>query len=326
MKISIALALHNGADHIREQLQSILKGTRLPDEWIVVDDASTDGSAAILGDLFAASSVSGVRLLRNEQNIGATRTFVAAVAETTGDMILFCDQDDIWHPEKISMLADLFIQDPSLLLAYHDGDIIDVNGIPDGRTIWGTRRHAHLALGAQRNLMEVAANPDIKGCTMALNGAFARNLFRVSPLNFTEYWGHDHWSALMAWGSGPVKALPERCIKHRLHRSNTSGAMHFNPLSFSQWSRRMKTMRKQAPDHFVQRYVIAKEMANSLAQFHDNDLAIALSRHLTYAERRMRMQGTNIINRLSAARLLWNDGYYGRYANGAWTLLRDVLT
>ncbi len=325
MKVSIVLALHNGAAHLTEQIQSILQGTRMPDEWVVVDDASTDASESIAADLLAQAGCSSVKLLRNAQNIGATRSFVAAVTETTGDVVLFCDQDDIWYRDKVSALCEVFIEDPTLLLAYHDGDIIDVQGVPDGRTIWGTRRHAQLSAGIHRDPMEVAANPDIKGCTMALNGDFARKLLKESPANFPVYWGHDHWCALMAWGSRRVKASPERLIQHRLHAGNTSGDTGFNAFSPSHWRRRLHAMRNQAPDHFVQRYALASLMAKSLSSPYDQGMAEALDKHLCYAERRMQLKGRNILKRMTGAWGLWGEGYYQRYANGAWTLLRDIL-
>jgi glycosyltransferase involved in cell wall biosynthesis len=325
MKVSIALALHNGAAHLDEQLRSILQGSRLPDEWVLVDDASTDGSPDIAMSLLADYRIEQAELLTNEENIGATLSFVKAVGHTTGDVVLFCDQDDIWHSDKISAICNLFKENPALLLAYHDGDIIDAHGVPDERTIWGTRKHAKLSAGDQRERMDVAANPDIKGCTMALNGEFVRKLFIETPASFAEYWGHDHWCALMAWGSGPVTAMPQRLIKHRLHDRNTSGGTSFNALLPSHWRKRLQLMREQAPDHFVQRYALAATALRNHAPMHDTGMAAALDRHLEIARRRMEFKRRNQFRRMIGAFQLWHEGYYQRYANGGWTLLRDIL-
>jgi glycosyltransferase involved in cell wall biosynthesis len=325
MRVSIVLAVHNGSVHLSEQIESILQGSQLPDEWIIVDDASTDQSPTLAKSLLASLGNARVKFLRNEQNIGATRSFVSAVLGSTGDIVLFCDQDDIWHPLKIATVHKAFLADDELVMVYHDGDIIDAHGLPDGRTIWGTRSHALLALGNKRDHMDVAANPDVKGCTMAVKGDLVRHLFRISPPNFAEYWGHDHWSALMAWGSGKVRAIPERLIRHRLHGGNTSAATRFSPLSPEHWSRRLSAMRRQASDHFVQRYQIASSTARSLMPTFDRDLLAALDRHGSYALRRMDLKQRNFLARVHLARGLWTDGYYQRYFNGRWTLLRDVL-
>ena len=325
MKVSIALALHNGAAHLDEQLRSIMQGSRLPDEWVIVDDASTDGSAEIAMSRLAASGVRHAELLTHEKNIGATLSFVKAVRRTTGDVVLFCDQDDIWHADKITAICNLFKENPALLLAYHDGDIIDSKGALDGRTIWGTRKHAKLNAGDQRERMDVAANPDIKGCTMALNGDFVRKLFNQTPAAFANYWGHDHWCALMAWGSGPIAAMPQRLIRHRLHDRNTSGGTRFNALSPSHWRKRLRLMREQAPDHFVQRYSLAASAIRNHAPMHDPEMAGALDRHLEIARRRMEFKRRNPFQRMAGAFQLWHEGYYQRYANGPWTLLRDIL-
>lgn len=323
MRISIALATFNGAAYLENQISSILNGSRKPDEWVVVDDASTDGSLDLVRSLLNAAGASGVSVTANAGNIGASASFVNAVARTTGDVILFCDQDDLWHPDKLMRIEEAFAADASLVLAYHDGEIIDANGARDGRTIWGTRKHAWLAQGRDRDPLEVAANPDTKGCTMAIRGAFARELFARTPREFHRYWGHDHWAALFAWGSGHVRALPEHLIQHRLHGRNTSAGTRFNPFAPAHWKQRMRTARAQAPDHFVQRYAMAIESAGRSQGF-DSRLMAALKQHLIFAQRRMALRAAGPVKRCRSAFSLWSDGYYRDHANGVWTLLRDL--
>lgn len=323
MRISIALATCNGAAYLEGQIKSILNGSRKPDEWVVVDDASTDGSLELVRSLLNAAGAPGVSVMANPRNIGASASFVNAVASTTGDVILFCDQDDLWHPDKLMRIEEAFAADGSLVLAYHDGEIIDASGVHVGRTIWGTRKHALLAKGCDRDPLEVAANPDTKGCTMAIQGSFARELFARTPGGFHRYWGHDHWAALFAWGSGHVRALPEHLIEHRLHGRNTSGGTRFDPLAPAHWKQRMRTARAQAPDHFVQRYAMAIGTADGSPGF-DARLRAALQQHLIFAQRRMALRAAGPAKRCRSAFGLWRDGYYRDHANGLWTLLRDL--
>lgn len=323
MRISIVLATFNGSAYLEAQIKSILRGSRQPDEWVVVDDASTDGSMDLARSLLNKAGAPAASYIANKKNIGASPSFASALARTTGDVILFCDQDDLWHADKLKRMEEAFAADDSLTLAYHDGAIIDADGRPDGRTIWGTRKHARLAQGSDRDPMDVAANPDVKGCTMAIKGSYARALFAHTPEGFHRYWGHDHWAALFAWGSGRVRAMPEQLIQHRLHGANTSAGTRFNPFSPAHWRQRMRAARTQAPDHFVQRYAMALEAAKSVPGSNPQ-MRVALEKHLDFAQRRMALRRAGPIGRWRRAFGLWSAGYYRDHANGAWTLLRDL--
>ncbi len=72
MRISIALATCNGAAYLEGQIKSILNGSRKPDEWVVVDDASTDGSLELVRSLLNAAGAPGVSVMANPRNIGAS--------------------------------------------------------------------------------------------------------------------------------------------------------------------------------------------------------------------------------------------------------------
>lgn len=325
MRISIALATFNGAAYLEAQIKSILQGSRQPDEWVVVDDASTDASLELARRQLMEAAARASTCTTNPANLGASASFARAAALATGDVILFCDQDDIWDPDKVRLVEEEFARDDDLVLTYHDGAIIDAHGKPDGRTIWGTRKHARLERGGDRDPMEVAANPDVKGCSLAIKGSFAHELFARTPPEFHRYWGHDHWMALFAWGCGRVKAVPLQLIAHRLHGRNTSAGARFNPLSPAHWQQRMRAARSQAADHGIRRYAMALEVANSYGERFDARLLSALIAHREYEERRMALGRLSVPRRIRAAIALWSEGYYRKHANGAWTLFRDLV-
>ena len=86
MKISIAMATYNGGKYLREQLDSFLAQTRLPDELVITDDCSTDDTLAII-ETFAATAPFEVRWERNEQNLGYTGNFNKALMKAAGDLV-----------------------------------------------------------------------------------------------------------------------------------------------------------------------------------------------------------------------------------------------
>jgi len=95
--ISVVIAAYNAAKYIRETLDSVLAQTYLPLEVIVVDDGSTDETAAIV-----RSYAGRVRLLQQE-NRGEPAARNVGIRNAQGDYIAFVDSDDLWMPEKLKL-------------------------------------------------------------------------------------------------------------------------------------------------------------------------------------------------------------------------------
>jgi glycosyltransferase involved in cell wall biosynthesis len=97
MRISTFMAAYNAERYVAQALDSVLAQTLPPDEIIVVDDGSTDGTADVL-QTFAAR----IRIVR-QQNQGPARALNVAIAASTGDTFAFLDCDDLWMPDKLRM-------------------------------------------------------------------------------------------------------------------------------------------------------------------------------------------------------------------------------
>ena len=97
--VSIVLATYNVVSYIRETLDSVLAQTWTDWELEVTDDASTDGTYAILEEYAARDS--RVHLERNEHNSGAGVSRNRSLLRCTGRYIAFIDADDAWLPEKL---------------------------------------------------------------------------------------------------------------------------------------------------------------------------------------------------------------------------------
>ena len=90
LSLSIALAAYNGERFIGEQLDSIARQTRLPDDLVIFDDASTDTTVSIVRD-FARHAPFPVRLQVNPERLGSTHNFEAAIHACGGEIIFLCD-------------------------------------------------------------------------------------------------------------------------------------------------------------------------------------------------------------------------------------------
>ncbi len=106
--ISAVVATYQAERFIGPALESILGQTRPPDEVVVVDDGSTDATAAVL-DRFAGR----VHVVRQD-NRGYPAAMNRAVAESSGDFVALCGADDIWEPRKLEWQEQALLAHPEV--------------------------------------------------------------------------------------------------------------------------------------------------------------------------------------------------------------------
>src|SRR5689334_11131586 len=103
----------NGAAYIAEQLSSVLEQVPPPDELVVSDDASNDGTAERIAELTRDVPVR-VNILHNSERLGVSANLQQAIEHSTGDVVLFSDQDDVWKPGKIARVLAEFAAQPDV--------------------------------------------------------------------------------------------------------------------------------------------------------------------------------------------------------------------
>jgi glycosyltransferase involved in cell wall biosynthesis len=112
-RVSVVIPVYNGERYLAATIESVLAQTRPPDEVIVVDDGSTDGSAQI-AERYATR---GVRC-HSQANAGGGAARNRGIALSRGDFIAFLDADDLWEPVKLQLQLDAFAAEPSLDLVF----------------------------------------------------------------------------------------------------------------------------------------------------------------------------------------------------------------
>src|SRR3984893_11664406 len=137
MRISAAMCTYNGARFLPDQLESIAAQTRLPDELIICDDRSTDGSVDIIRS-FAHHAPFPIRLVFNATNLGSTKNFEKAIGLCEGEIIALEDQDDVWRPEKLGCIAGVLERDERIGAVFSDAELIDQDSRPLGQTLWSS--------------------------------------------------------------------------------------------------------------------------------------------------------------------------------------------
>ena len=116
------LCTYNGERFLQVQINSLLQQTYPNLEIIVSDDHSTDGTIAILAQY---QSDPLFNIYFQKVNVGAISNFELATCKASGEFIAFCDQDDIWLPEKIEKLFQAI---GDHWLVYSDSILVDEEG------------------------------------------------------------------------------------------------------------------------------------------------------------------------------------------------------
>lgn len=122
--ISVIIPVYNGERFLAAAIRSVLEQTLPPDEIIVVDDGSTDGSAAIVAELASLSPLPIRYVYQENQGSAAARNCALTVA--TGAMIAFMDADDLWLPDKTRQQMTVLAAHPTAGVAW--GDAITFGG------------------------------------------------------------------------------------------------------------------------------------------------------------------------------------------------------
>jgi hypothetical protein len=229
MRVSVALCTLNGVKYLSEQLSSILVQDRLPDEVVVSDDGSDDGTMELL-EGFARDAPMPVRLLRNEARVGVTANFEQAIAACTGDVVLLCDQDDVWSPARVSTLVGVFDREPRVAMAFSNAFLIDRDGRRLRPRLWDVIDLGRTQQARFRSdpFGFVLARSAVTGCTLAIRSSHL-GLLLPFPAEREESSApvlHDWWIALAlaaAAGSGRLAMVDEPLVSYRLHPEQRIG-------------------------------------------------------------------------------------------------------
>src|SRR5215813_12555730 len=123
--VSAVIPVYNNRPYVAAAVRSVLSQTRPPDEVIVVDDGSTDGTAEALVPYRAS-----IRYVYQE-NRGEPAARNRGVREAQGEYVAFLDGDDLWHSNKLELQMEYLRKQPSCALVYTDMSTFDENGVID---------------------------------------------------------------------------------------------------------------------------------------------------------------------------------------------------
>ena len=315
-RVSVALATYNGEAFLAEQLRSILAQTVPVSQIVIADDGSRDSTLDVARATLRGFAGEVVVLGAERRPLGVTANFARAIAACTGDVIALCDQDDVWHADKLERMIAALGTDG--LLAFSDARLVGANGQPLegepmlfgglGLTAWErtTLRDGDAwSVFLRRNL--------VTGATAVIR----RELLDLAG-EFPESWVHDEWLAIVAAADGGVRLVDEPTIDYRQHGANQIGMR--SKLTWKIRMERLKAPRTQRNSRLFKR---AQALA---ARAHEWSELAALDAEEKLAHETVRSElPVARFDRVPSVRREMKTGRYERFGLGKQDVLRDLV-
>ncbi len=225
MKTMILLAAYQGEKYLPDQLASLSGQTRQDFEVLWQDDGSGDGTAALL-DAWSRRDSRFRPAAEQGRHLGAAGNFLSLLRQADADLMLLCDQDDIWEPQKVAALEQAYLdavsgpgRDTGLpLLVHSDASIID----PEGRMLAPSFFQLQGWDPGAVQLNRLLVQNNATGCMMLLNRPLAELVARHGDASLMFM--HDWFIALTAAAFGRVVFVNQPLTRYRQHETNTIGA------------------------------------------------------------------------------------------------------
>ena len=211
--ISVCMTVYNGAEFIRQQIQSVLDELTGDDELIIHDDLSTDETVKVVAEFVADRRV---KFRKNEKKLGVVKNFERTLQEARGDYVFLCDQDDIWLPGKVDACINAL---KVHTLVVTDCVVVDQNLNVISPSFFELR---HSGPGVLKNICKNT----FLGCCMA----FRRELLDIGLPIPSKMPMHDMWLGLLAQINGSVIFIDQKLSLYRRHQfaaSPTAGVSNF---------------------------------------------------------------------------------------------------
>ena len=130
--VGVVIPTFNSADTIERALRSVSEQSVLPDEVVVVDNASTDGTVIAVEQFAQSTPQLNLSLIELQSNTGPGNARNVGWDKCQTSLIAFLDSDDSWHPNKLEIQTRVVQSHPNHQLFGHRYTILDRDGsVPD---------------------------------------------------------------------------------------------------------------------------------------------------------------------------------------------------
>ena len=209
--VSVVMPVYNSARFLREAIDSVLAQSFTDFELVLVDDGSTDGSAAIMDGY----SDPRIRVVKQDRNRGLVAALNTGLDHAHGTFIARMDGDDVMVPQRLAVQVRFLEDHPAVAVVAAFVDLINEDGAVTG--VWNTDREAVTEEEIRALMPKTAciAHPTVMIRRDALAG------LRYDPRQVEgEDW--DLWLRMLSRGFRIAK-IPEALLLYRQHPASFTG-------------------------------------------------------------------------------------------------------
>jgi glycosyltransferase involved in cell wall biosynthesis len=220
--IDILLATYNGEKYLTQQIDSIITQTYKDWQLLIRDDLSTDNTVNIIKN-YTCKYPDKIRLIEdNKRHLGLAQNFGTLLKLAQSEYIMFCDQDDIWLPNKIELTLNTMkaagqTWPNTPLLVHTDLKVVDETLMPIAESFWKLHR---ISPESDCQLKKIIYRNIVTGCTVMINKK-AKEISMPFP---PEARIHDWWIALNVVKYGKIIHIAMPTVLYRQHIANLIGA------------------------------------------------------------------------------------------------------
>ena len=182
------------------------------------------------------------RIIRGEHNLGSNKAFERLTAEGSGKYFSYCDQDDIWHDDKVRRMTEILERTGSPMVC-SDLAIIDSNGRRITDSISKIRRR-HVFYEGEGLAGRLLVKSFVTGCAMMMRADIAKG-----ALPFVDSLIHDQWLAVNAAVAGRIEVIREPLIEYRQHGGNQTGVLKNVATKQDYFNERIANMSDRIADY-----------------------------------------------------------------------------
>lgn len=225
--IGVAIATYNGMNYLEEQLNSIMLQTVVPDEIVISDDGSIDGTVDVARRFAKAyQDVVNTIVFTDNPKHGIGGNFEWAIRHSTCDIIFICGQDDVWLPEKVHHVVDVFMQSHSIEMVCHDLKCIDADSkllpqhpVNSAVKALNLQEGEVLHVSREKFLDAAVSSVIISGPAAVISRKLADKCLPIP-----EFLPEDWWTQFCGVADDEAYYLNEVLTLYRIHNSATHSA------------------------------------------------------------------------------------------------------
>lgn len=283
--VDILLSTYNGEKYLCSQLDSLLSQTFTDFRILVRDDGSCDNTVKIIKSYKEKYPKRFIFFESNNQNLGSTNSFLELLKKSISDLIMFCDQDDVWNNDKIEKTVFFYNKEckdknkPTLIHSAVSVVNENLTLFEDETEIFNRKK-----CGMEQNLAFQVFNNDVTGCTVLVNSAMRDALKSIDFLSHKVI-QHDWLLALIAYVNESKFFLPEKTMLYRQHKNNVIGIKKLS---------------------FFQKLLLKRKKGIQYPYYEQVETLLLITRPINYRNEKLLQEFANLKNKNKFLRVIWH--------------------